>query len=558
MPPTSSLARATPRQRLRMQDSYLTSLQEVTNTTITSSSSTASPVAVEGGKEKKKVVVIGAGWGGLSAAYELAKRSEEYDVTLLEAGPSVGGLVAGWKTQGGKSIEAGVHGFWYCYRNVFNLVENELRLRPFTDWTPSAQYSPNGLEVTSPIFQDLPRLPTPLGTFLYTRFQRLPLADRASAFALLASLLDFDNSDEAWRRYDKMTARELFREKGVSDRLYREAFEPMLLVGLFAPGEQCSAAGALGMLYYFILAHQADFDVQWVRGTVGELIFTPWVEKIKALGATIETGKRVSDLIQDTATGKITGVKCGDETFPADAVISAVGINGIKSIVRASSVLSKRKMFTDMMNLRSIDVLAVRLYLDRKVDIPYKSNACFGFDKTTGWTFFDLTNLHDELADSPVTVLEADFYHADQLLPQSDAALVAKVKKYISQCVPAVAAAEITDSSVVRIPQGVTHFSPGAYQYMPGCHTVFPNFFMAGDWIVTRHGSFSQEKAFVTGLEAANAVMDELHGHGKGPERATILPIEADEPHIAVGRRLAKVSRTIQRQLLPFYDFKLR
>lgn len=40
----------------------------------------------------------------------------------------------------------------------------------------------------------------------------------------------------------------------MSDRLYREAFEPMLLVGLFAPGEQCSAAGALGMLYYFILA----------------------------------------------------------------------------------------------------------------------------------------------------------------------------------------------------------------------------------------------------------------------------------------------------------------
>lgn len=28
-------------------------------------------------------------------------------MTLLEAGPSVGGLVAGWKTKGGKSIEAG-------------------------------------------------------------------------------------------------------------------------------------------------------------------------------------------------------------------------------------------------------------------------------------------------------------------------------------------------------------------------------------------------------------------------------------------------------------------
>ncbi|CAN0459317.1 unnamed protein product, partial [Ascophyllum nodosum] len=67
--------------------------------------------------------------------------------------------------------------------------------------------------------------------------------------------------------YDKYTARELFRMMGCSERLYREAFEPMLLVGLFAPGEQCSAAGALGMLYFFILAHQADFDVKWCRGT---------------------------------------------------------------------------------------------------------------------------------------------------------------------------------------------------------------------------------------------------------------------------------------------------
>lgn len=31
-------------------------------------------------------------------------------VTLLEAGASVGGLVAGWKTPGGRSVEAGVHG----------------------------------------------------------------------------------------------------------------------------------------------------------------------------------------------------------------------------------------------------------------------------------------------------------------------------------------------------------------------------------------------------------------------------------------------------------------
>ncbi|MGB6166838.1 MAG: FAD-dependent oxidoreductase, partial [Geitlerinemataceae cyanobacterium] len=64
----------------------------------------------------KKIVVVGAGWAGLGATYHLARQG--YDVTLLEAGSSPGGLVAGWKTPGGRSVEAGIHGFWYPYRNI--------------------------------------------------------------------------------------------------------------------------------------------------------------------------------------------------------------------------------------------------------------------------------------------------------------------------------------------------------------------------------------------------------------------------------------------------------
>jgi uncharacterized protein with NAD-binding domain and iron-sulfur cluster len=239
--------------------------------------------------EQKRVVVVGAGWAGLGATYHLAKQG--YDVTLLEATPYPGGLVAGWKTVDGRSVEGGIHGFWYPYSNIFSLVR-ELGLTPFTPFTRSSQYSPAGLEVESPIFQNEPRLPTPVGTFLYTQFQRLPLIDRLSALPLLYAVVDFDNSDEAWQRYDKVTARELFKQFGVSARLYKDSFEPMLLVGLFAPGEQCSAAAALGMLYYFILAHQPDFDVVWCRGTVGEMIFNPWVERIQQAGGKVLTTAR--------------------------------------------------------------------------------------------------------------------------------------------------------------------------------------------------------------------------------------------------------------------------
>lgn len=493
--------------------------------------------------EQQRVVVVGAGWAGLGATYHLAQQG--YNVTLLEAAPYPGGLVAGWRTAGGRSVEGGIHGFWYPYSNIFSLVR-ELGLNPFTPFTRSSQYSPAGLEVESPIFQKELRLPTPLGTFLYTQFKQLPLVDRLSALPLLYAVIDFDNSDDAWWRYDFVTARELFKQFGVSARLYKESFEPMLLVGLFAPGEQCSAAAALGMLYYFILAHQPNFDVVWCRGTVGEMIFKPWVERIEQVGGKVLTNKRVSDIVLDSS-GKAKGVVCGDEIFEADGVIFAVSVNGMKKIASSSPTLQAYREFRDLTNLGAIDALATRLWFDRKISIRHPSNACFGFDPTTGWTFFDLNALHDEYCDELDSVIEADFYHANQLLPLSDQEIVQKVQDDLATCVPAFREAKVIDSSVIRVAQGVTHFAPGSYQYLLPATTRIKNVFMSGDWIVNRHGSWSQEKAYVTGLEAANLAID-YFGYGF---KATIIPVEPDEPHIELARSINHSLRGLGKAVLP-------
>lgn len=490
----------------------------------------------------KKVVVVGAGWAGLGATYHLAQQG--YDVTLLEAGPQPGGLVAGWKTQQGRSVEAGIHGFWYPYRNIFSLVDT-LGIQPFTPYTRSSQYSPAGLEVESPLFQAMPYLPSPLGTFVYTQFKRLPLADRLSALPLLYAVIDFDNTDEAWKRYDKVTARELFKQFGVSERLYKEAFEPMLLVGLFAPGEQCSAAAAIGMLYYFILAHQPDFDVRWCRGTVGEMIFKPWVEQIEQAGGKVLANKRVSDV--QCRNNQVTGVVCGDEIYEADAVIFSVGITGMKKIVAGSSALRNLPEFRNLNNLGAIDVLATRLWFDQKIEIPLPSNACFGFHQTTGWTFFDLNDLHDEYKSEPGSVIEVDYYHANQLLHLDDAQIIPLVQENLAGCLADFGDAQVIDASVIRLPQAVSHFAPGSYRYLLPGTTPLKNVFMSGDWIVTRHGSWSQEKAYVTGLEAANQVIDRL---GQG-EKADIIPIVPDEPHIQAARGLNTVFRRLGKHLLP-------
>ncbi|XP_022897712.1 uncharacterized protein LOC111411409 [Olea europaea var. sylvestris] len=349
-------------------------------------------------QNKKKVVVVGSGWAGLGAANHLCKQG--FDVTVLE-----GGYEFGYKNKSLSPDDYGIRGFWYPYRNIFNLVD-EIDVKPFTSWTKSAQYSEEGLEVEYPIYKDALQLPTPFGTLFNTQFVRLPLIDQLTSLPVMAAVIDFDNTDAAWRKYDAITARELLKRFGCSERLYRDVFDPLLQVGLFAPAEQCSAAATIGMLYYFVLANQKHFDLVLCRGTIREQIFQPWIESLKTQGCRFLEGRKVTDVTLDEETGCITEVVCGKESFKVDAVILAVGISTLQEIVQNSAVLCTREEFLKIMNLNSIDLLTVKVELDRKVNLSNASNVSCGFEGSCAWTFFDLSMIYDK-EKSYVTGLEA-------------------------------------------------------------------------------------------------------------------------------------------------------
>ncbi|GFP89067.1 v-type proton ATPase subunit b2 [Phtheirospermum japonicum] len=387
-------------------------------------------------QSKKKVVIVGSGWAGLGAAHHLCKQG--FDVTVLE-----GGYELGPKTKSLSPDDAGIRGFWYPYRNIFNLVD-ELGLKPFTTWTKSAQYSEEGLE-----------------------FVRLPFIDRLTSLPLMAAVIDFDNTDTAWRKYDPITAREMLKQFGCSEGLYRNVFDPLIQVGLFAPAEQCSAAATLGMLYYFVLANQV------------------------------------------------------------------------------CAVLCSREEFLKVMKLNTTDLLTVKLWLDKKINIPYASNVSCGFDNACAWTFFDLTKIYDEHKESSSTIIQADLYRADDLLPLKDEKVVEKVMSWLSRCIKDFESVTVVDKEIGRFPKFHIHFFPGSYKYMMRGSTSFPNLYMAGDWIVNRHGSWSQEKSYVSGLEAANRVVDYLEEGAF----ARILPVQGDEPHIDTLRSLNRDLYDIRAQL---------
>ncbi|KAE9447397.1 hypothetical protein C3L33_20703, partial [Rhododendron williamsianum] len=491
-------------------------------------------------KKKKKVLVVGSGWAGLGAAYHLCKQG--FDVTVLE-----GGYDSGLTRLASSPDDFGIRGFWYPYRNIFNLVD-ELGIKPFTNWIKSAQYSGEGLEVEFPIFQDLPQWPTPFGTLFYTEFARLPLVDRLTSLPLMAAVVDFDNTDTSWRKYDAsksnwsfsdipwglpsldeillfqqcefhfvVTARELFRQFRSSERLFENVLNPLLQVGLFAPAERCSAAATLGMLYYFVLAHQKDFDLVWCRGTVREKIFEPWMDSMGNQGCKFLEGRRVTDFYFDEETGRISEVICGKESLKADAVILAVGISTLQEIIQ------NREEFLKVLNLSSIDLLSVKLKLDKKVNIPFASNACSGIDNSNGWTFFDLNAIYDEHKDDPETVIQADFFHANELLPLKDEDVVAKAMSCLSKCIKNFEDATVIDKEIARFP------TYSRLLYMCICNSVVQ----------------CQEKSFVTGLEAANRVVDYL----EEGTFARIIPVEEDEPHIQALRSLNRNLNEIIAQL---------
>lgn len=78
--------------------------------------------------QKKKVVIIGAGPAGLTAAYELLKQSQNYDVLIVEASNAIGGIsrTVNWD---GNRMDIGGHRFYTKNARVAKWWLNQLPLQ---------------------------------------------------------------------------------------------------------------------------------------------------------------------------------------------------------------------------------------------------------------------------------------------------------------------------------------------------------------------------------------------------------------------------------------------
>jgi uncharacterized protein with NAD-binding domain and iron-sulfur cluster len=537
--------------------------------------------------KNKKYVIIGAGWGGWGAAKALCENSNTgTEVIILDTILDPTGRTIPYESKSKKPIEAGTRGFWKDYPNINQLCTELQLVNVFTDYTNSSFYSPFGLEATAPVFtnakisidnlnlpslvtnlidgQPIPNnIPSPLGQVLatFTLFERLPIVDRISMIGLLIATVDcLGNSDDetVMAAYDRMSAHELFVRFKLSKRLVDDFIRPTLLVGLFKPPEELSALVVMELLYYYALAHTDSFDVRWIKnGTVTSSLIAPLATMLEnQYNLQIFGGCRVQTIStlpmgNDGNQQRVSSVEYLDSQGERqvindiDGVVLAVTSKGMNYIVNGSPDLAKYPVFTKAASCSGIDVISVRLWFNKFIPTRTPANVFANFEQLrgAGGTFFMLDQFqHDNLSDLwgnddvQGSVVACDFYNAGALLSLPDDEIVRILTEdLLPSAVPAFESAEVVDSWVGKYPGAVSWFAPGSYDKRPPLHGAgkdqLINLKCAGDWVRLgdrEHGAkgLCQERAYVTGLEAANALLCET---SVGAKAHTVLPVREDE-----------------------------
>ena len=170
---------------------------------------------------KTQVTIVGGGFTGLTAAYELAKNG--ISVTVLEAEPEIAGLAAAFNV-GGEKLDRFYHHWFTNDREVMQLID-ELGLNDRVEINPTntgVYYANNFFKLSTP--WDL------------LNFKPLSFSDRIRLGLLALRARQVKD----WMVLEDKTAHEWLRELG-GDNVYRIVWEP-LLKGKFGPyAEQVSA-----------------------------------------------------------------------------------------------------------------------------------------------------------------------------------------------------------------------------------------------------------------------------------------------------------------------------
>jgi len=437
--------------------------------------------------------------------------------------------VAAWQDEDGDWIETGLHIFFGAYPNMMNLFE-ELKIEDRLQWkehqmTFAMQELPG--QFTS--FKFPPNVPAPfnMAAAILTNTEMLSLEEKIRMVpGLLPMLIEGQSFID---KQDELSVQEFMQKYGMPERINDEIFIAMGKALDFTDPDKLSMSVILTAMNRFI--NEADgSQTAFIDGNQPDRLCKPMVDHITARGGQVLTGKPIASIEVNPDDNTIQHLILADgTTVEADVYVSAMPVDIIKKLIPKS--WSSMPYFRQLSELEGIPVINLQIWFDTKLTSP--DGLCFSRSPLLS-VYADMSTCCDEYASETTSMLELVFAPATKSVGADrnwiacsdeeiiEATLVELQRLFPNEIGPGApnGGAQVTKSTVVRVPRSVYATTPGRNKFRPSQESPVANFVMAGDFAAQKYLG-SMEGAVLSGKLAAEVVCDKAAGRTtNGPKEA--------------------------------------
>jgi zeta-carotene desaturase len=488
-----------------------------------------------------RAVIVGAGLAGMATAIDLADAG--WEVEIFESRPFVGGKVASWTDADGNHIEMGLHVFFGCYYNLFELMRkvgaiDNLRLKEHTH-----TFINKGGRVGELDFRFITGAPFNGLKAFFTTSQLSTVDKIANSLALgtsplLRGLIDFEGAMKTIRNLDSISFADWFRQHGGNDGSLQRMWNPIAYALGFIDTEQISARCMLTIFQFFAAKTEASV-LRMLEGSPYEYLHKPIIDYLEAKGTKIHTRRRARQILfsEQGEETRVTGIVVAkgetEETITADAYVFACDVPGIQKVLPQQ--WRKWSEFDNIYKLDTIPVATVQLRFDGWVTELHDSQQRKQLEKAAGidnllytpdadfscFSDLALSSPGDYYKQGQGSLLQLVLTPGDPFIKQNNEAIAHHVLQQVHQLFPSSRKLNMTWYSVVKLAQSLYREAPGMDPYRPPQQTPVANFFLAGSYTQQDYID-SMEGATISGRQAAKAILNNLEQLVSVPEPSSV------------------------------------
>lgn len=411
---------------------------------------------------RKSVTIIGGGIAGLSAAVFLA---ENFDVTLIEASPKLGGRAYSFfdKTIG-DTIDNGQHILASWYHNTFDFLK---LIGSYDKLTFQKQLEVKFIDENAVGYTlSAPNLPPPfhlVGGIM--GYKALGFSDKKAIVKLVNAVKKQKFTAEELKA---MNTDVLFSLTGQTERLINYFWKPFIIAVFNAEPEDTSA-------YLFSLIIKTGFlekggsNLVLPNAFLDVLYVQPARDYLNSKNAKVITHNAANISFGDS---EVTSIILEDNSkIKTDFYISAVPFYNFQKLVGESIY---NRDFAAMKDLRSSPIVNIHLKFDRSINTIFPQHFVGLLNTKVQWIFKVKEDQLCLVISAAKEIAEMDKEH-----------IINIAKEELIKCIPGFNELNITGTRVLKEMRATFVPDKDSLNFRTKNTTGFENFFIAGDWTDT-------------------------------------------------------------------------